>query len=52
MFYALKIGLTMEDIWWTDYGMLLDLISLYKVHNGIAKLGRYYSDEEVIPDID
>lgn len=32
--------------------MLLDLIALYKVHNGIARLAERRKDEEVIPDLD
>ena len=32
--------------------MLLDLIALYKVHNGMARLTRMGEDEKMIPNLD
>jgi len=55
LYYALKIGLTVDEFLWLDYGMFMDLVSIEKIRHEGAKIKIQTStdnyDEIVIPDI-
>ena len=51
----MKIGLTIDEFMWLDYGTFMDLVAIEKIKNEGAKLKttKYEEnyDEIIIPDI-